>query len=114
MEILLNTFVAIIRHTIMALIYLSIAWSLLVKIDFPVFLFFMIVFFIMLSRVIPVSIGGIGLREFIAVEIFPTIGINPDVAFSIAILISFLMILQGMFGGVSFIWDKTRSFQKEK
>ncbi len=102
-EIAKNTLVAIIRHVFIALLYFLIAYTVMPEISFNVVLFILIVFSIMLSRVIPVSVGGIGLREYIAVIIFPQIGIAEEYAFTIAFIMSSIMIIQGILGGFSFL-----------
>ncbi len=107
-EIILNTLVAIIRHGLIAFTYLLVAYAFIRQIDFSIPAFFAVVFFIMLSRVIPVSVGGIGLREYIAVVVFPQIGISSDYAFSIAFVISSIMVLQGLAGGIYYLANSFR------
>jgi len=107
-EIIFNTLAAVSRHVLIAFTYLLVAWALMDSIQFHIPAFFAVVFFIMLSRVIPVSVGGIGLREYIAVVVFPQIGIGSDYAFSIAFIISSIMVLQGIGGGLYYLGNKIR------
>jgi len=108
-EISYNTAIAIFRHGLIAIVYLCIAYSLLQKFDFNIAAFFIVIFFIMISRIIPISVGGIGLSEYIAVAVFPQIGIPADYAFSIAFLMSTIMILQGLLGGVSYVRNRVKT-----
>ncbi len=111
-EITKNTLIAIFRHTLMASLYLTIAYAVLHTIHFNVLMFILTVFSIMISRLIPVSVGGIGLREYIAVIIFPQIGIATEYAFSIAFIMSSIMILQGIGGGISFLVNRLTNVNK--
>lgn len=111
-EITINTLIAILRHTLIALLYLTVTYAVLHTIDFNVLMFVLIVFSIMISRVIPVSVGGIGLREYIAVMILPQIGIATEYAFTIAFIMSSVMILQGMAGGISFLVNRLTNINK--
>ena len=113
-EVVLNTLVALVRHHIMALIYLCVAFALLQGFAHHYLTFVITVFFIMLSRVIPVSIGGIGLREYIAVVLFPQMGIASETAFSIALIVSTITILQALIGGGSFLGHKLDALFNKK
>lgn len=104
--IAVNSLTAIFRHGLMGLLYLLICYALIHNIDFRVFGFIAGVFSIMLSRVIPVSVSGIGMREYIAVIVFPQVGISKELAFSTAFLMSSLLIIQGLLGGVSYLGHK--------
>jgi glycosyltransferase 2 family protein len=105
-EILKNTIIAILRHFLMCLTYLIITFAIIGNIDFNIFLFIMIAFFIMISRVLPISVGGIGLREYIAVLLFPQIGIHSDIAFLVGFLMSMIMIFQGLIGGMYYLSNR--------
>mgnify|MGYP001495242767 CR=1 FL=1 len=111
-EMFVNTAISVVRHVLTALMYLIIACSLLSISHVNVWLFILSVFSIILSRVIPVSVAGIGLREYIAVMIFPQIGIPPEAAFSIALIVSFVGIAQGLFGGITYLINRFSLFKK--
>ncbi len=102
-EIIVNSGISIFRHCLMGILNLVIAYSIFSNFDFNIFLFLVIVFLIMIAQVIPLSIGGIGLREYIAVMIFPLIGISSESAFMIAFIISSIIILQGLMGGITYL-----------
>ncbi len=109
-EMFTNTFIATGRHFLTATLYLIIGFSILPDRDFATGLFLLTVFSIILARVIPVSVGGIGLREYIAVAVFPQIGIMPEYAFAIALTVSFIGLFYGLAGGVSFLWNRINAF----
>ncbi|MDD2197916.1 MAG: lysylphosphatidylglycerol synthase transmembrane domain-containing protein [Bacteroidales bacterium] len=111
-EMFVNTAISVVRHVLTASMYLIIACSLLSISHVNVWLFILSVFSIILSRVIPVSVAGIGLREYIAVMIFPQIGIPPEAAFSIALIVSFVGIAQGLFGGITYLINRFSLFKK--
>ncbi|MDD4687658.1 MAG: lysylphosphatidylglycerol synthase transmembrane domain-containing protein [Candidatus Cloacimonadaceae bacterium] len=108
-----NTAVAVLRHSLIAVLYVIIAYALVHSFHFDVVGFILVVFSIMLSRVIPASVGGIGLREYLAVMILPQVGISEDFAFSIAFFISLIVVIQGVIGGIVFMFRKlvTRDFK---
>lgn len=103
-----NSLVALVRHFFAGLLYLTLAYSIMHGIKFNVVLFMFCVFSIALARVLPVSAGGVGLREYIAVAIFPQIGISAETGFSIAFVMSSLYILQGIVGGIWFLIYKLK------
>lgn len=111
-EMFVNTAISVARHVLTAFMYLIIACSLLSISHVNIWLFILSVFSIILSRVIPVSVAGIGLREYIAVIIFPQIGIPPEAAFSIALIVSFVGITQGLFGGITYLINRFSLFKK--
>ncbi|MBW6516744.1 MAG: flippase-like domain-containing protein [Candidatus Cloacimonetes bacterium] len=98
-----NTVIAALRHSLIAIIYILIAYSVIHNLSFSIVGFAFTVFTIMISKILPVSIGGIGLREFIAVSIFPQIGVSAEHAFLIAFIMSSIMILQGLVSGLSLL-----------
>jgi glycosyltransferase 2 family protein len=102
-EIVMNTGISSLRHIMMGFLHVLIAYAIFHRIDFNVFLFLLIVFLIMIAQVIPLSVGGIGLREYIAVMIFPAIGISSESAFMIAFIISSIVIMQGIAGGMTYL-----------
>ncbi len=111
-EILISSGVSVFRHFIMGMLHLFIAYAIFQKIDFNVFLFLMVVFLIMMAQIIPLSVGGIGLREFIAVSVFPLIGVSEESAFLIASIISSIIILQGVGGGLTYLFVESAKINK--
>lgn len=111
LEITINTLLAVSRHVLTAFLYLAIAYSLMHPLDIKLHLFILTVFSIILSRIIPLSVGGIGLREYIAVIVFPQIGIAEEYAFAIALIVSFVGIFQGLVGGASYLFNRVNKFR---
>lgn len=102
-EILLNTLISVFRHVIIGFLHIIIAFAVFQNFKFNIWSFLLIIFLIMLAQIIPLSVGGIGLREFIAVSVFPMIGISVESAFMIAFIISSIIILQGIGGGMTYL-----------
>ena len=103
LEVAKNTLVAIGRHCLVASMYFLVAYTIKHEVNFDILLFIFIVFTIMMAKLIPVSVGGIGLREYVAVMIFPQAGVEPEYAFTIAFLMSSVVIIQSILGGISFM-----------
>ncbi len=112
-EVSKNTLVALGRHGLIALTYLLIAYTVIHDINFNIILFIFIVFSVMLAKIIPVSVGGIGLREYIAVMLFPQAGVETEYAFTVAFLISSVVIIQGILGGISFMAGRLFKINKK-
>jgi len=110
----INTVAAGLRHGLMGLMYLLICYTLMRQVNFHVWGFIAGVFSIMISRIIPVSVGGIGLREYVAVMVFPQTGISEELAFSTAFLMSSILIIQGLLGGLSFLGWKMKDTRCRK
>lgn len=62
--------------------------------------FFVIVPIIGAVTLLPISIGGFGLREQATVKFFSTVGINNTLSAAMAILNSFFILLYGLIGGI--------------
>lgn len=111
LEITKNTILAVIRHVLTSFLYLAFAYALMPSTDFKLHLFILTVFSIIISRIIPLSVGGIGLREYIAVMVFPQIGVAEEYAFAIALIVSFVGIFQGLAGGISYIFNRIKKLK---
>lgn len=101
-EMIVNTGIAALRHGTGVLTYYIVAFSLVPHFSAGLLSFSGVVLSVILINLLPISVGGIGLRESIAVVLFPQIGVSPDFAFSISIIISSTVLLMGVAGGISF------------
>jgi uncharacterized protein (TIRG00374 family) len=61
---------------------------------------------------LPISIGGWGVREGAAVLAFGTLGIPSAVAFGASVLFALLTLILGLFGGVSWLLSRKPSHSK--
>ena len=64
-----------------------------------------------LFSVIPISFGGWGLREGLAIALFSTLEIQSEVVFAVSVLFGFLMMVVGLSGGA--VWILTSEIHKE-
>jgi hypothetical protein len=55
---------------------------------------------------LPISIGGLGLRDISTVTLFGTIGVSKDLSLTMSLLIFFFIFLIGIAGGVVYFWRK--------
>jgi len=75
--------------------------------DIPVLDYFIFIPVILLILTIPLTIGGLGLREVIFIEIFKTYGVASYVAISFSLIADFVfMLIIGIIGGIIFITRK--------
>jgi len=52
---------------------------------------------------LPVSVGGLGLRDAATIFVFTKVGMSPETAFAISLLTFGFMLLIGLLGGVSYV-----------
>jgi uncharacterized protein (TIRG00374 family) len=75
--------------------------------EIPLLDYFIFIPIILLILTIPVTIGGLGLREVLFIEIFATYGIAEHVAFSFSLIADFgFALIIGIIGGIIFITRK--------
>jgi uncharacterized protein (TIRG00374 family) len=69
--------------------------------------YFIFIPIILLILTIPVTIGGLGLREVLFIQIFATYGIAGHVAFSFSMIVDFVFtLIIGIIGGIIFVTRK--------
>ena len=78
--------------------------GLALKIDISLIYFFIFVPIISAISMIPLTIGGLGLRDSSAVFFFSRIGLNTSAAFTLSLLSFFLIILAGIIGGIVYVF----------
>jgi uncharacterized membrane protein YbhN (UPF0104 family) len=62
---------------------------------------------IALLKSIPVTLGGVGLREGMSMMLFSQFGIDTQTAFSLAMMQSVFFIFLGIIGGALFAFKRT-------
>jgi uncharacterized protein (TIRG00374 family) len=67
-----------------------------------------IVPFITLLTLIPVTIGGAGLREYLFIELFAPLGMRPEVALSLSLSVFAVTLAWGFVGVALFAWGRRR------
>jgi hypothetical protein len=65
-----------------------------------------IVPFIILLTLIPVSIGGAGVREYLFIELFGSLGMRPEVALSLSLSVFAVTLTWGFVGVALFAWGR--------
>ncbi len=84
--------------------YYFIGKALDLRLSFLSYFTFIPVLLVVLS--IPISVNGLGLREGSLILMFKSFSIQPEFAFSFAMIDLFLMVILGLAGGVVFILRK--------
>lgn len=75
--------------------------------EIPLLDYFIFIPIILLILTIPVTIGGLGLREVLFIQIFATYGIAGHVAFSFSMIVDFVFtLIIGLIGGIIFVSRK--------
>ncbi|MGI9592905.1 MAG: lysylphosphatidylglycerol synthase domain-containing protein, partial [Myxococcota bacterium] len=67
-----------------------------------------IVPFITLLTLIPISIGGAGVREYLFVRLFEPLGMRPEVALSLSLSVFAVTLAWGVVGIALFAWGRRR------
>jgi uncharacterized protein (TIRG00374 family) len=91
-------------------LYISSVWvtALGLRLEIPFYYFLVFVPVITLISMIPVSLNGMGLREYAFMSLFGAIGIHPDSCIALGLLTSILIILSGIPGGIIYIFYRNR------
>jgi uncharacterized membrane protein YbhN (UPF0104 family) len=106
-----------------SLIAKAVAWSFVVQmggavavglsaralgIDQPLSLWFSVVPLVALAMVLPISIGGFGVRENALTFLLSEQGVASEQAVAVALLWGFSTIITGLVGGALFLLDRSR------
>jgi glycosyltransferase 2 family protein len=85
------------------------ALGLLHSMQIPFYYFLIFVPVITLISMIPLSVGGMGLREGSFIALFETIGVTSGEATALGLLASIFLILTSLPGGIAYIFFKNRA-----
>ncbi len=93
------------------LIAISINWILAegLHIHVPLFYFLVFVPVVTLISMIPISLNGMGLREYAFVSLFGSIGVDREAAIALGLLASMTIFLSAIPGGVIYIFFRNRA-----
>jgi len=97
-----NLFFSLLIQIIQPLAHSLIAYSLGIKINMLYFFIFIPV--ITAITFLPISIGGLGLRDVSAVLFFTKAGVSKDLAFSMSLLASSFILIYGILGGLIYVF----------
>lgn len=106
---------ALIISVINQLVIISVAWimALGLQLNIPLFYFLVFVPVITLISMIPISLNGMGLREYSFMSLFGAIGIQSASCLALGLLSSLAIILSSLPGGIVYIFFRNRSDMKQ-
>ncbi|RKY30380.1 MAG: hypothetical protein DRP74_07125 [Candidatus Omnitrophota bacterium] len=96
-----NLLFSITIQLIQPIVFLLIASSLGIKIN--VLYFFIFIPIITAITFLPISIGGLGLRDLSSVLYFTKVGVSKDLAFSMSLMASSFLLIYGVIGGIIYV-----------
>jgi hypothetical protein len=105
--ILNNLFLSLLVQSLAPLSFYFVALSLGVKIN--ILYFFIFIPVIGAITMLPISIGGLGLRDASTVFFFAKVGVIKDVAFSMSILSFSFILVYGILAGIFYIFTIKKS-----
>jgi len=93
------------------LLVISVTWILAIGLHLKISLLYFLVFVpvITLISMIPVSLNGMGLREYAFMSLFGAIGVAPESCVALGLCSSALIILSSLPGGIAYILFRNRS-----
>ncbi len=93
------------------LLVITVTWiiSLALGIRMPLSYFFILVPIIVLISMIPVSLNGMGLREYAFMSLFSSFGVPLESCLALGLLSSVIIVLCSLPGGVLYIFYRNRS-----
>jgi hypothetical protein len=93
------------------LIVISTTWILAVglRLHVPFAYFFVFVPVITLISMIPISLNGMGLREYAFMSLFQSIGVPAASCIALGLLSSIMIVLSSLPGGIVYIFFRNRS-----
>ncbi len=97
------------------LLYISSVWITArgLHLEIPFYYFLVFVPVITLISMIPVSLNGMGLREYAFMTLFGSIGTQADSCIALGLLTSIMIILSGVPGGIIYIFYRNRDDRKQ-
>jgi len=101
-----SLFISIINQ----LVVISAAWVVALGLRLKISLLYFLVFIpvITLISMIPISLNGMGLREYAFMSLFGAVGISPESCIALGLCSSAIIILSSLPGGIAYIFLKSR------
>lgn len=97
-----NVAVSIAGHLLFSLIFYILAFAMGIKVNAIYFIIFVPI--VSAVSTLPISIGGLGLRDVTTVYFFSKIGIEKSAAFSMSLIAFFFMVVIGAIGGIVYVF----------
>ncbi len=106
--VLVNSFIISLANQILAI---SINWIMAegLHIHVPFFYFLVFIPVVTLISMIPISLNGMGLREYAFVSLFGSIGVDREAAVALGLLSSMTIFLSAIPGGIIYIFFRSRA-----
>jgi glycosyltransferase 2 family protein len=106
--VLVNSFIiSLINQVLVILVTWIMALGL--RLEIPVLYFLVFVPVITLISMIPISLNGMGLREYAFVSLFGAIGLAPASCMALGLISSAVIVLSSLPGGVAYIFFRNRN-----
>jgi uncharacterized membrane protein YbhN (UPF0104 family) len=104
-------FISLLISLVNQLLVITVTWILALglRIHAPISVYMIFVPVITLISMIPISLNGMGLREYAFMSLFSSIGIPPASCIALGILSSIVTILASLPGGIIYIFFKNKS-----
>ncbi|MDP2940309.1 MAG: lysylphosphatidylglycerol synthase transmembrane domain-containing protein [Candidatus Omnitrophota bacterium] len=96
-----NILLSFISQLISIFSFFLIAKSLHTHIDFIYFFIFVPLIFAI--SIIPISIGGLGVRDGSFIFLFSKVGVSPNISLSISLINFFTLLISGIVGGIIYV-----------
>ncbi len=111
--IIYNLIISVIVQTIGPLTFFAISRSLGLKLN--IIYFFVFLPIIGAITLLPISIGGLGLRDATAIFFFAKAGVGKDLAFSMSLINFSFILISGLLGGLIYVFTiRHRRIQHHK
>jgi hypothetical protein len=94
--------ISLVFQTLLMFLWYLVARALHLPVPFGRFLVFIPI--INVITMLPISVGGLGLREWGTVVLFGTVGVEPAEAFTLSLLMFTVVVVTSLPGGVIFLW----------
>lgn len=97
-----NVAVSTLTHLVLAIVF----YILTIAMGYKLNLIYFIIFVPIITAIsaLPVSIGGLGLRDVSSVYLFSKIGLPEGAAFSLSLINFFFMVVVGLIGGIIYVF----------
>ncbi len=94
--------ISLVFQTLLMFLWYLVARALHLPVPFGQFLIFIPI--VNVISMLPISVGGLGLREWGSVVLFGTVGVEPAGAFTLSLLMFTMVVLTSLPGGIIFLW----------
>lgn len=102
-RILLAICISLLAQHLVIITYVFIGLSL--NIDLPIYMYFSMIPVVFITSSLPISIGGLGVREGTLIALFGMFGVSTELAVALSLVYVFILLVITLPGGV-FIWIK--------